>query len=70
MNADPIVLKTGGIDQFFEDMTNKSMLTIVSELDAWCTNGLRGNLSLLIISRYILPNFYRTCNGKKELTGM
>ena len=53
MNADLIVLKTSGIDQFFKDMTNKSMLTIVGELNAWCTSGLRGNLYLLIISQYI-----------------
>ena len=42
MNADPIVLTTGGIEQFFEDTTNKSMLTLVEELDAWCVGGLRG----------------------------
>lgn len=57
MNADPLVLKTGDIDQFFEDITNKTMLHLVEDLDVWLTTRhLRGKLLdfLFMICTYLI----------------
>lgn len=47
INCEPIVLKSGSIDKFFEATTNRSMLTLMQELDAWCVGGLRGKFIII-----------------------
>jgi len=54
INADPIVVQTGRIDEFFEDSTKKPFLQLLEELDAWMTSGLKGKLfSVLLMIRFI-----------------
>ena len=46
MNTHPIVAKTGEInkffEEFFEETTNKTIINLLEDLDAWCVGGLKG----------------------------
>ena len=42
INGNPIIVETGELHQFFEDITSKPILQVVEDLDAWCVNGLKG----------------------------
>jgi hypothetical protein len=65
LNAAPIVAKTGELGEFFEDITNKPFLQLLEELDAWCTNGLKGSS----LFRHTIFNLTLTglAQGKKNI---
>ena len=64
-NAAPIVTKTGEIGEFFKGVTNKTFLQLLEELNAWCTNGLRG----ISLFQHTIFNLISTglAQGKKNI---
>ena len=42
----PVFVSTGNVNlsEFFEDYTSKPLEDMLEDLDAWCTNGLKGIL--------------------------
>jgi len=68
MNAHPIVAKTGEIDKFFEETTNKTIVNLLEDLDAWCVGGLKGK-NFQGVPYILLPKFYRTRTREKEHSG-
>ena len=55
MDSTPVFLSNGGLGEFFEDYTNKPLVGILEDLDAWCTNGLKGILFYFILAHYYIP---------------
>ena len=50
MDSRPVFLTTGNLGDFFEDYTSKPLLGMLEDLDAWCTNGLKGILFYFILA--------------------
>lgn len=72
MDSTPVFVTTGtgNLGEFFEDYTNKPLLGMLEDLDAWCTNGLRGIYFILFSSQLHSANLYRSCTREKECTRM
>jgi len=49
INGNPIIVQTGELHKFFEDMTSKPILQVVEDLDGWCVNGLKGILFIHVL---------------------
>ena len=59
INSRPIFVSSGNgnLGDFFEDYISKPLLGILEDLDAWCTNGLKGILFYFILFYFILFYF-------------
>ena len=62
INSRPVFLSTGNLGDFFEDYTSKPLQGILEDLDAWCTNGLKG----IFILFWLTITFHLICIGHAQ----